>query len=98
MRESIPKLETHATAEAMADKPTPPPEVSRGEPVSPEKQKEEHEPAKVEEFLDKEAEILAAYGLRGDITLERSNNGWAFDVENKLLMYDPKFIIERGYS
>lgn len=98
MRESIPKLETHATAEAMADKPTPPPEVSRGEPVSPEKQKEEHEPAKVEEFLDKEAEILAAYGLRGDITLERSSKGWAFDFENKRLMYDPNFFIERGYS
>lgn len=94
----MPKLETHANAEAMADKPTPPSEASRGEPASPEKQKEGHEPAKVEEFLDKEAEILAAYGLRGDITLERSNKGWAFDFENKRLLYDPNFFVERGYS
>lgn len=91
------KLETPATAEAMADKPTSP-EANEGEPASPEKQKEGREPAKVEEFLDKEAEILAAYGLRGDITLERSDKGWAFDFENKRLMYDPNFFIERGYN
>ena len=60
--------------------------------------KKESESSQVEEFLDKEAEILATYGLRGDITLERSNQGWAFDFENKRLLYDPNFFIERGYS
>lgn len=99
MRESIEKLKTPISSEAAADKPT-----------QPEKQKEAHESelsispekqegaAEVEKFLDKEAEILAAYGLRGDIALERSNQGWAFDFENKRLLYDPNFFIERGYS
>jgi len=52
----------------------------------------------VEDFLNKETEILGAYGLRGDITLERGNNGWAFDFQNRKLIYDPKFFIERGYN
>lgn len=52
----------------------------------------------VEEFLNKETEILGAYGLRGDVTLERGNNGWAFDFQNRKIIYDPKFFIERGYS
>jgi len=78
-----------AVIEAMANNPT-----------QSEKQKEKYESieAEVEKFLDQEAEILAAYGLRGDITLERSNEGWAFDFENKRLLYDPNFFIERGYS
>lgn len=29
------------------------------------------EPTKVEEFFDREAEILGAYGLKGDVSLER---------------------------
>jgi len=52
----------------------------------------------VEDFLNKETEILGAYGLRGDITLERGNSGWAFDFQNRKLIYDPKFFIERGYN
>lgn len=52
----------------------------------------------VEDFLNKETEILGAYGLRGDITLERGDNGWAFDFQNRRLVYDPKFFIERGYN
>src|SRR3989344_2272981 len=52
----------------------------------------------VEEFLNRETELLAAYGLKGDITLERGNSGWAFDFQNRKLIYDPKFFIERGYS
>src|SRR3989344_785043 len=92
MRESLQKLETPVSAEAMADKPASP---EKSESEKPDKEAETHE---VEKFLDKEAEILAAYGLRGDITLERSNNGWAFDFENKRLMYDPNFFIERGYN
>jgi len=52
----------------------------------------------VEEFLNRETELLAAYGLKSDITLERGNSGWAFDFQNRKLIYDPKFFIERGYS
>lgn len=52
----------------------------------------------VEDFLDKEAEILSAYGMKGDITLERGNQGWAFDFENRKLIYDPSFFAERGYN
>lgn len=55
-------------------------------------------PSKVEEFFDKEAEILGAYGLRGDIALERGNSGWAFDFQNRKLVYDPNFFVERGYN
>jgi hypothetical protein len=103
MREAFQKLETPVSAEAAADKPSPlekkgldkPASPEKQEPVKPEKEAGSHE---VEQFLDKEAEILAAYGLRGDITLERSDKGWAFDFENKRLMYDPNFFIERGYS
>src|SRR3990172_476031 len=68
---------------------------SRAEASLPPKEAGAHE---VEQFLDKEVEILAAYGLRGDITLERSAQGWAFDFENRRLMYDPNFFIERGYN
>ena len=92
MRESLQKLETPVSAEAMADKPASP---EKPESEKPEKEAVSHE---VEQFLDKEAEILAAYGLRGDITLERSDKGWAFDFENRRLMYDPNFFIERGYN
>jgi len=92
MRESLQKLETPVSAEAMADKPASPEKL---ESEKPEKEAGAHE---VEQFLDKEAEILAAYGLRGDITLERSDKGWAFDFENRRLMYDPNFFIERGYN
>src|SRR3989344_1245009 len=92
MRESFQKLETPVSAEAMADKPASP---EKPESEKPEKEAGAHE---VEQFLDKEAEILAAYGLRGDITLERSDKGWAFDFENRRLMYDPNFFIERGYN
>src|SRR3989338_7112997 len=92
MRESLQKLETPVSAEAMADKPASP---EKPESEKPEKEAGAHE---VEQFLDKEAEILAAYGLRGDITLERSDKGWAFDFENRRLMYDPNFFIERGYN
>jgi hypothetical protein len=56
------------------------------------------EPSNVEEFFDKESEILGTYGLKGDITLERGNNGWAFDFKNRKLLYDPNFFIERGYN
>ena len=62
------------------------------------KQESEIDAQAVEEFLNKETEILGAYGLRGDITLERGNGGWAFDFQNRKLIYDPKFFIERGYS
>ncbi len=66
---------------------------------SPAKQEvEKAAPEKIEEFLDREAEILAAYGMKGDITLERGNNGWAFDFEHKRLIYDPNFFKERGYN
>ena len=99
MRESLQKLEISVSAEAMADKPASPekpePEKLAAAEALADKEAETHE---VEKFLDKEAEILAAYGLRGDITLERSNNGWAFDFENKRLLYDPNFFIERGYN
>ncbi len=61
-------------------------------------EKKEAPPSEVESFFDKESEILGAYGMRGDITLERGNNGWAFDFENRRLVYDPKFFIERGYD
>lgn len=64
MRESFQKLETPVSAEAAADKPTSP-ETGQNKPVSPEKQEKERGSQEVEEFLDKEAEILAAYGLRG---------------------------------
>jgi hypothetical protein len=53
---------------------------------------------RVEEFLDEEAEILGAYGMKGDIVLERGSNGWAFDFENRRLIYDPSFFRERGYN
>lgn len=56
------------------------------------------DPSKVEEFFDKEAEILGAYGLKGDVTLERGRNGWAFDFENRKLIYDPSFFQDRGYN
>lgn len=52
----------------------------------------------VEKFFDRESEILGAYGLRGDIALERGDGGWAFDYENRRLIYDPNFFIERGYN
>ena len=87
MRESFQKLETPVSAEAATDKPASP---EKPESEKPEKEAGAHE---VEQFLDKEAEILAAYGLRGDITLERSDKGWAFDFENRRLMYDPNFFI-----
>ena len=86
------KLETSVSVEAATDKPASP---EKPESEKPEKEAGAHE---VEQFLDKEAEILAAYGLRGDITLERSDKGWAFDLENRRLMYDPNFFIERGYN
>src|SRR3990167_11362866 len=99
MRESLQKLETPVSAEAMADKPASPEKQEPEKPTAAEaladKEAGSHE---VEQFLDKEAEILAAYGLRGDITLERSDKGWAFDFENRRLMYDPNFFIERGYN
>lgn len=66
--------------------------------VKPVKQEGEVDPSKVEEFFDKEAEILGAYGLKGDVTLERGSNGWAFDFQNKKLIYDPSFFAERGYN
>src|SRR3989338_7680172 len=99
MRESLQKLETPVSGEAMADKPASPEKQEPEKPTAAEaladKEAGSHE---VEQFLDKEAEILAAYGLRGDITLERSDKGWAFDFENRRLMYDPNFFIERGYN
>ena len=55
-------------------------------------------PTEVEEFFDKEAEILGAYGFKGDVALERGNRGWEFDFENKKLVYDPNFFKERGYN
>ena len=58
----------------------------------------EVDPSKVEEFFDKESEILGAYGLKGDVTLECGSNGWAFDFENKKIIYDPNFFAERGYN
>jgi len=66
--------------------------------VKPTKPEGEVDPSKVEEFFDKEAEILGAYGLKGDVTLERGSNGWAFDFQNKKLIYDPSFFAERGYN
>lgn len=51
----------------------------------------------VEDFLDKEAEILSAYGLKGDITLERGAK-WAFFWELRKLTYDPNYFAERGYN
>lgn len=53
---------------------------------------------RIEEFFDKESEILGAYGMKGDVAFERGNSGWAFDFENKKLIYDPNFFAERGYS
>jgi len=67
------------------------PEASR-------KIEKETSPSKVEEFFDKESEILGAYGMKGDVTLERGDSGWAFDLKNKKLIYDPNFFIERGYN
>ena len=55
-------------------------------------------PSEVESFFDKEAEILGAYGMRGDIEISRGNNGWAFDFQNRKLIYDPNFFVERGYN
>ena len=66
--------------------------------VKPPKQEGEVDPSKVEEFFDKESEILGAYGLKGDVTLERGSNGWAFDFQNRKLIYDPSFFAERGYN
>lgn len=66
--------------------------------VKPKKPEGEIDPSKVEEFFDREAEILGVYGLKGDVTLERGSNGWAFDFENRKLIYDPNFFAERGYS
>ncbi len=66
--------------------------------VKPTKPEGEVDPSKVEEFFDKESEILGAYGLKGDVTLERGSNGWAFDFQNKKLIYDPGFFAERGYN
>lgn len=54
--------------------------------------------SKIEEFFNKESEILGAYGMKGDVTLERGDNGWAFDFKNRKLIYDPNFFIERGYN
>lgn len=51
----------------------------------------------VEDFLDKEAEILSAYGMKGDITLERGAR-WAFVWELRKLIYDPHYFVERGFS
>jgi len=92
------KIET-PESEARQDEPAAI-EAMANNPAQLEKQKEKYESTEteVEKFLDQEAEILAAYGLRGDITLERSNKGWAFDFENKRLLYDPNFFVERGYS
>src|SRR3989344_3204031 len=59
--------------------------------VKPPKLEGEIDPSKVEEFFDKESEILGAYGLKGDVTLERGSNGWAFDFQNRKLIYDPSF-------
>lgn len=61
-------------------------------------EKKEAPPSEIEAFFDREGEILGAYGMRGDITLDRGNNGWAFDFENRRLIYDPNFFIERGYN
>lgn len=66
--------------------------------VKPPKQEGEVDPSRVEEFFDKESEILGAYGLKGDVTLERGSNGWAFDFQNRKLIYDPSFFAERGYN
>lgn len=66
-----------------------------GEPIE---KKGEEEPSRVEEFFDNEAEILGVYGFKGDIALERGDKGWMFDFENKKLVYDPSFFIERGYN
>ena len=41
---------------------------------------------------------MGAYGLKGDVTLERGSNGWAFDFQNRKLIYDPSFFAERGYN
>lgn len=60
--------------------------------------KKEEQPSEVERFFDKEAELLAAYGMRGDIALERGNQGWAFDWQSKRIIYDPNFFQERGYD
>ena len=53
---------------------------------------------KIEEFLERESEILAAYGMKGDIRLERGKGGWKFDFEHRRLIYDPEFFRERGYD
>lgn len=66
--------------------------------VKPPKPEGEIDPSKIEEFFDKESEILGAYGLKGDVALERGSNGWAFDFQNKKLIYDPNFFAERGYN
>jgi len=66
--------------------------------AKPPKQEGEVDPSKVEEFFDKESEILGTYGLKGDVTLERGSNGWAFDFQNRKLIYDPSFFAERGYN
>lgn len=72
--------------------------IQKLEAPAPYKSESENEPQEVEEFFDKEAEILAAYGMRGDIVLERGHNGWQFDFERRKLIYDPNFFRERGYS
>jgi hypothetical protein len=67
-------------------------------PEVPQKAETKADSSKVEEFFDKESEILGAYGMKGDITLERGDSGWAFDFKNRKLIYDPNFFIERGYN
>lgn len=70
-------------------------EDSSSKPSQPES---EVDPSKVEEFFDREGEILGAYGLKGDITLLRGSSGWMFDFQNRKLVYDPSFFAERGYN
>ncbi len=55
----------------------------------------------LESFFDKEAEILASYGMKGDITIQKGEvpgHTWAFDYTHQKLIYDPKFFTERGYT
>src|SRR3989338_6817293 len=66
--------------------------------IKPPKLEGEIDPSKVEEFFDKESEILGAYGLKGDVTIKRGSDGWQFDSLNKVLTYDPNFFAERGYN
>lgn len=61
-------------------------------------EREHIDDAEVEAFLNREREILGAYGLRGDIKLVRAKRGWAFDPKARILYYDPSFFSDRGYS